>query len=117
MTAAEVKLLVGRNIRELRKKKGWSQEKLGECIGRSKSSISQYECGKDDMLITILGEMAEGLGVPMTRLVREKDDKLLSVKERLIDLILETSDEKTLMICNSVLEAARGYDSNGGIHE
>ena len=42
--------MIGIRIRELRRKRGWSQEKLGELVGFSQSKISKIENGNCDSL-------------------------------------------------------------------
>ena len=37
---------IGSNIRKLREDMGWSQQKLGDSIGKTRSAVSQYESGK-----------------------------------------------------------------------
>ena len=36
---------IGQRIRRLRKRRGWTQSRLGDEVGRGKSSISQWETG------------------------------------------------------------------------
>ena len=66
--------MVGTRIRELRRKRGWSQEQLGARIGFSQSKISKIENGDWDSL-SDLRLIAKVLGVPIHELVREDDDE------------------------------------------
>lgn len=60
---------VGRRIRELRQKRGWSQEKLAEESGLHRTYIGQVERGEKSIGIENLFRLAAALGVSATRLV------------------------------------------------
>jgi len=55
-------MLVGRRIKELRIKKGLSQQKLGEIIGVTKVSICGYENGSRIPSLEVFEMMAELFG-------------------------------------------------------
>lgn len=63
--------MIGTRIRELRRKRGWSQERLGAMIGFSQSKISKIEKGDWDSL-SDLRLIARALVVPIEELVREE---------------------------------------------
>ena len=65
--------LIGDRVREHRKRKGMSQEKLGELVGFSQSKISKIENGNCDRL-SDLKLIARALGVRIEELVREEPD-------------------------------------------
>jgi transcriptional regulator with XRE-family HTH domain len=54
---------VGRRIRELRQKKGWSQEKLAEEAGLHRTYIGQVERGEKSIGVNHLRRVAAALGV------------------------------------------------------
>jgi len=54
---------VGRRIRELRQKKGWSQEKLAEEAGLHRTYIGQVERGEKSIGVENLFRLAAALGV------------------------------------------------------
>lgn len=64
--------MIGTRIRELRRKRGWSQEKLGYLVGFSQSKISQIENGDCDSL-SELKLLAATLGVRLKDLIEEPD--------------------------------------------
>ena len=66
----EKKLFVafGKRIQELRKQKGWSQERLAEAIGRTRDAVSNMERGVNGTHIKIAYGIAEALGVPLADL-------------------------------------------------
>ena len=64
--------LIGNRIRELRRKRSWSQEQLGNLVGFSQSKISKIENGDWDSLRD-LRLIARALGVPIEEFVREDE--------------------------------------------
>ena len=62
--------LIGNKIRALRKRRGLSQEQLGELVGFSQSKISKIENGDWDSL-SDLRLIAKALEVPIEELVKE----------------------------------------------
>ena len=62
----------GDRVREHRKRKGMSQEQLGEMVGFSQSKVSKVENGNCDSL-SDLKLIAKVLGVRIEELVREED--------------------------------------------
>lgn len=65
--------LIGDKIRTLRRKRGLSQEQLGELVGFSQSKISKIEKGDWDSL-SDLRSIARALEVPIEELVREETE-------------------------------------------
>ena len=70
--------LIGDKIRALRKRRGLSQEQLGELVGFSQSKISKIENGDWDSL-SDLRLIAKALEVPIEEL--EKEDGPSDVKK------------------------------------
>ena len=66
--------LIGDKIRTLRRKRGWSQEQLGELIGFSQSKISKIERGDWDSL-SDLRLIARVLGVKLKDLIDDDSDE------------------------------------------
>lgn len=64
--------MIGIRIRELRRKRGWSQETLGAMVGFSQSKISKIENGNCDSL-SDLKLIAKVLGMRIEELVREEN--------------------------------------------
>ena len=57
-----IKELLGKKIREQKKKKKYTQEQLAERIGTKKTYISRLENGKSDIQLSTLFRIFEGLG-------------------------------------------------------
>ena len=67
-------MTTGTRIRELRRKRGWSQERLGAMVGFSQSKISKIENGDWDSL-SDLRLIARALEVSIEELVRDEPDE------------------------------------------
>lgn len=63
---------IGRRVRELRKMRGWSQEKLGDKVGLSKSQISNIELNRRGTRVETQIRIAEALGVEVADLYESK---------------------------------------------
>ncbi len=50
---------IGERVRDLRKQKGWGQEKLGEYLGVEKGTISKYETGETRLSIEAIITLAK----------------------------------------------------------
>ncbi len=60
---SNIKLLLGQRIRELRKSKGLTQERLAELVGIGPANISYIETGKFAPSIENFEKIAQALGV------------------------------------------------------
>ena len=60
---------LGRRIRELRSKKGWSQEEFGQISGLHRTFVAHVEGGKKNLSFDSLMTIATHLGVPLEKLV------------------------------------------------
>jgi transcriptional regulator with XRE-family HTH domain len=63
-----VRLRVGRNVRYLRRLRGWSQERLAEQVGNGSKHVGQVERGEVNVTIDILTAMASAFGVQVGEL-------------------------------------------------
>jgi transcriptional regulator with XRE-family HTH domain len=66
---------LGRRVRELRKGKGWSQERLAREGGLGRSFTGAIERGEKDIRIRTLCKLADILEVSLSQLFRGTDDK------------------------------------------
>jgi len=69
----DIRRQVGRNVRRIRKERGWSQEELAFESGLHRTYISGIERGARNPTIVILARLAKTLGVSVERLVRSRD--------------------------------------------
>ena len=67
--------MLGDKVRNYRRQKGLSQERLGEIVGFSQSKISQIENGDWDSL-SDLRLIARALEVPIEELITDRSDEV-----------------------------------------
>ena len=75
----DVKKLVGRNVRAIRRNLGWSQEELSFNADLHRTYISGIERGARNPTVVVLAKVAAALRVPPSRLLEElRDDGKVS---------------------------------------
>jgi transcriptional regulator with XRE-family HTH domain len=60
---------LGRNVRRLRKEKGWSQEEFADRAGIHRTYVSDIERGARNPTVAIIEQLAKPLGVTAGRLL------------------------------------------------
>lgn len=65
--------LVGRNTIRLREEKGMSQSDLAKACGKDRQTLSRIELGDFNVSAYLLSEIAEGLELPLWRLLKFED--------------------------------------------
>ena len=66
----DMRMLVARNVKRIRQKKGLTQEKFAEISGFSQQYISGLERGQRNPTVITLYELAMALGVSHMEIVR-----------------------------------------------
>lgn len=64
--------LIGIRIRELRTRRGISQQELAEWLRTPQANVSKWEAGKTDLRVSTLFEIAKALGVPPGELLGKR---------------------------------------------
>ncbi len=62
----DIKLLVGKRVKELRNKLGISQEELADLAGLDRTYITSVECGKRNISIVNIEKLANALNVTLS---------------------------------------------------
>ena len=70
----DVKILFGRRLRELRRRRGWSQETFAHLCGIDRSYVGGVERGERNISLENICRMAEALGVPPSELLKLNDE-------------------------------------------
>ena len=73
MVKSDVKGLFGKRMRQLRKARGWSQEKFAHQIGLDRSHIGGVERGERNVSLENICLIAKALTVPVAELFRGWD--------------------------------------------
>jgi transcriptional regulator with XRE-family HTH domain len=63
--------IFGATVRELRNRKGWTQEDLADSAGLTTTYVGQVERGNKVPSLTVVLKLARGLGVPPADLLVE----------------------------------------------
>ena len=66
-------ILIGQNIRRIRKEKGWSQERLAHESDVDRTYLGYVENGKHNVSIFLLFDLAEALDVEIHQLIHILD--------------------------------------------
>lgn len=61
----DIKLLVGKRVKELRNKLGVSQEEFADMAGLDRTYITSVECGKRNISIVNIEKIAKALNVSL----------------------------------------------------
>lgn len=62
-------LIIGRNIRRIRRTKGWSQEKLAEQAGLHRTFVGAIERGERNISIATLVKLANALESSLVKII------------------------------------------------
>jgi Predicted transcription factor, homolog of eukaryotic MBF1 len=57
---------LGRAVRELRERRGWSQKQLAKASGMTQSAVARFEAGGTVLRLAVLERLATALGVRLT---------------------------------------------------
>ena len=94
----DIKKLLGKRIRELRTKKGFTQENLAERIGVGQRNLSKIECGNNFVTAETLAKILSALNVEAKELFdfnHNNDTKIL--KQELLRAISDETVNIELM--------------------
>ena len=66
---------IGARIRDARQDKGWTQDRLAEAVGVSRSAVAQWETGRAGQLTGNLSRIAEVLNVGIEHLTHGRNKR------------------------------------------
>ncbi len=98
---------IGDHIRKLPEGKGWTQQMLGNKLGKKTSTISAYETNAKLPSVDCLIEMADLLGVSLDTLVYGENADLLSVhtltqeQKKIVTAIVQAFEDTSLNAKNT----------------
>jgi len=67
---SNINLQFGKAVRRLRKKRGWSQEKLAELAGLHWTYIGRIERGRQNISLANVGKIARALKISVEKLFK-----------------------------------------------
>lgn len=100
-----VRLLVGRNVRQLRRLRGFSQEQLAELVGNTNKHIGLVERGKTNVGLDLLARIAAALSVDVTDLFAEA--RSAGASKRRVYLITERELDRLEQLLRTVQSVRR----------
>jgi|WetSurMetagenome_2_1015567.scaffolds.fasta_scaffold228457_2 transcriptional regulator with XRE-family HTH domain len=98
---------VGQRIRELRKSRGWSQEKLGELADLHPTYIGGIERGERNVALENLAQLAAAFGLSLSQLFdyqKAGKSKRDILRANIITLVRKRN-EGELRLLQSIIEA------------
>ena len=101
--ADDLTKLIGKRIKELRKNRGYTQDKFSELLGIDPKHLSRIECGKTQPSLNLIKKISSILKIQISLLFATdftEGKETLLVK---INNILQNSDEKLIRIFYKIL--------------
>jgi len=105
MDKSDLNRMIGERLKRIRLKKGLSLEAVSELTGVSKPMLTQIERALSNPTVSTLWKIAEGLNVPFTAFIVEKEEPVKLVRKDAITPFKEAND---LYEVYSVFPAANG---------
>ena len=91
----EIKSIVGKNLRKLRKSFGYTQEELADMIGLERKSISHIETGRSSISYNVIQKICDKLHVsPVELFFNELPQTQNEMLIQTINIISKFNDEK-----------------------
>lgn len=118
-------ILIGKNIKRIRKEKGLTQKKLGELCGINEANIRKYELGKANPKIETIEKIAKALETTADELRGIKRDIAYNVDE-IVEVLnrykAQQLENETLsyngrwIACKVIEECIKIVKTGGAIH-
>ena len=67
--AKDIRARLGERLRQLRRRRGWTQVEMAERFGLDRSNLADVERGKRNISIVNLDVIAKGFGLSLSRLL------------------------------------------------
>lgn len=108
MNEKEIKLFVGKRIKEERTKLKMTQKELGDIIGVQHNTISAYEMGRNAPEQNAIFKIAEALDVSVDDFFPERENKTSELERAL--KMTEGLDIKDMNFLNKLIEKTLSMD-------
>jgi len=95
---------IGAQLRDLRNKRGWTQEDVAEKIGISRSAVANIELGKRGLTLETLRKCCDAFSIDISYFAIESDeDDVVDVLERLRAVFRDVSDSEREMMLREIM--------------
>ena len=101
----DIKQMIGARIKEIRTRKGLSQEKLSEKMGINPKYLSSIERGKENPTLNTFIKLAESLEVDLGEIFTSLQIEDASRRMPLVKSLLKEADSEQLKVALKVLSA------------
>ena len=101
----DLKEMIGSRIREIRNKKGITQDQLSEKVGVSSKYLSSIERGKENPTLNTILKLAQSLDVMPNEFFTHLEIEDPAKRKSMIIEILDKADEDKLKLAYKVLSA------------
>ena len=68
--STDIRVRLGNRVRNLRRKRGWTQVEMAEMVGVDRSYLSEIETGKKDPSLRMLKAIADGFKLGLSEFLR-----------------------------------------------
>lgn len=99
----DLKQMIGARIKEIRTKKGITQEQLSERMEINPKYLSSIERGKENPTLNTLIRLSESLGVDLSEIFRFIQIEDPAERKSLIISLLDESDSEQLKLIFKIL--------------
>jgi len=101
----DIKEMIGSRIKELRSRKGFTQEQLSERMNINSKYLSNIERGKENPTLNILINLAESLDVELADIFNFVQLEHPAKRKSLINSLLKEADNNQLKLSVKILSA------------
>ena len=101
----DMKNLIGLHIKELRKHKGLSQEKLAELMSISPKYLSNIERGKENPTLDMFMKLASALGIEISEIFNYSREKSSKELRQMVMGLIKDGDTKQLKLFAEIAKA------------
>jgi DNA-binding XRE family transcriptional regulator len=67
--STDIRVKLGKRVRQLRQERGWTQVELADLLGIDRSYLSEIETGKKDPSLRVLKTFADGFHLTLSELL------------------------------------------------
>jgi transcriptional regulator with XRE-family HTH domain len=94
-------IAIGKTLQSIRKRRGFTQQELGEKIGLTREAVASYEAGRSNLMITTLLDMATVLRVTV--------NEILGLERQTVEISISRRWAKRINIIESLPDSIKKH--------